>query len=379
MSEPIRVLRVVGKMDRGGLETIIMNTYRIIDRTKIQFDFVVHAKEKGLYDDEIKNLGGKIFYIEKYKGNNHFRYKKKWTNFLKNHEEYKVIHGHIRSTASIYLKIAKKFGLITIAHSHNISSGKNIAALSKDYLQKRIRYIADYFLACSTPAGKWLFGNDIIKQSNFKVIPNGIDVRKYAYNPSSRVVLRKKYHLEEDNIVIGNIGRFHPQKNHRFLLMIFKEVVKMNPKAKLMIVGDGSLRSEIEKRIKDYGLTDNVLLLGVRDDVPDLLQIMDVFLFPSLFEGFGNVVVEAQSSGLPCVISTNIPLEVKLTSLVECIDLKNSSKFWANKVIEVLSGFCRDNTEHIIIEKGFDIHPITIWYDNFYTSLNKGEKVEFNF
>lgn len=377
MIEPIRILRVVGKMDRGGLETIIMNSYRVIDKTKIQFDFVVHTNEKCDYDDEIQSLGGKIYRVPKYNGKNHLKYRRAWNDFFKNHKEYKIVHGHIRSTASIYLAIANKYGLTTIAHSHNISSGKNITAFVKNVFQKKIRKIADYLFACSIPAGKWLFGKNVVNKSYFKVVPNGIDVKKYAFSSTKRDVLREKL-LLNDNIVVGNVGRFHSQKNHKFLISIFKEIYKQNSKAKLLLVGDGKLRNKIEKWICDFDLSENVLLLGVRNDVPDLLQVMDIFLFPSLFEGFGNVVVEAQSSGLPCLLSNNIPSEVKLTELVSYLDLKEKPIVWSTKVLEILESSNRSNTEDLIFQKGFDIHPITEWYESFYVKIHNGETVDFS-
>ena len=373
MLEPVRILRVVSKMDRGGLETIIMNTYKLIDRTKVQFDFIVHTKEKGHFDDEIKNLGGRIFYVPKYTFFNHFYYKHSWNIFFKNHRDYKVIHGHIRSTASIYLLIAKKYGLVTIAHSHNISSGNKFTSLIKDLLQVKIKYIADYFLACSLPAGKWLFGKNITKKPNFKVVPNGIDVSKFRYDISTREKIRKNYDIDNNRIVIGHVGRFHTQKNHKFLISIFFELTKINSNVLLLLIGDGKLRKNIEKRVLKLGLKEKVLFLGVRNDVPDLLQIMDVFLFPSLFEGFGNVVVEAQSSGLPCIISNKVPNEVILTDLVKQIDLKQGKKFWVEKINEILSGFHRDITDDLVIKSGFDVNPIAKWYENFYINIKDGK------
>jgi glycosyltransferase involved in cell wall biosynthesis len=373
MSTPIRVLRVVGRMDRGGLETIIMNAYRIIDRDKLQFDFVVHTEDECAYDEEIRSLGGRIYRVPSYNGKNHFQYINAWKKFFQEHQEYKVIHGHVRSTASIYLKIAKSFGLTTIAHSHNTSSGRNIQAIIKNVLQLSIRKYADYLFACSTPAGKWLFGENVTNKSNFRVIPNGIHAKKYVYNPDIQAEVKKEFGIT-DQLIIGHVGRFHKQKNHHFLLSVFKKINEMNPNTILMLVGDGSLRSEITKQINEYGLTNKVIMTGSRNDVHRLMQAMDVFVFPSLFEGFGNVIVEAQAAGLPCIVSDTIPNEVELTNLVEFINLKQSPEFWANQILLNMNNeMDRKNTTEEIIRAGFDVFSIAKWYEEFY--IKNSEKV----
>jgi glycosyltransferase involved in cell wall biosynthesis len=366
MGAPVRVLRVVGRMNRGGLETIIMNAYRIIDREKLQFDFVVHTEEECAYDEEIRSLGGRIFNMPSYNGKNHFQYVKAWRNFFQEHPEYKVIHGHVRSTASIYLKIAKGFGLTTIAHSHNTSSGRNLQAIVKNALQLPIRYYADYLFACSTPAGKWLFGENVTSKSNFKVIPNGIDSQKYTYNPEISAEVKRDFGIG-DEVVIGHVGRFHKQKNHLFLLSVFKEINRKNPNTILMLVGEGSLRNQITKQVEECGLTNKVIMTGSRNDVPRLMQAMDIFVFPSLFEGFGNVIIEAQAAGLPCIVSSTIPKEVELTSLVDFVPLNKSAEFWASKILSKLSRKVeRTNTAGQIIMAGFDVYPIAKWYQDFY-------------
>ncbi|WP_442594315.1 glycosyltransferase family 1 protein [Neobacillus sp. D3-1R] len=366
MSSPIRVLRVVGRLDRGGLETIIMNAYRIIDREKLQFDFVVHTEDECIYNEEIRSLGGRIYSVPTYNGKNHFQYVKAWKEFFQTHPEYKVIHGHVRSTASIYLRIAKNFGLTTIAHSHNTSSGMNLQAIAKNVLQLPIRYSADYLFACSTPAGKWLFGENVVNKSNFKVIPNGIQSNKYIFNSDIREEVKKEFNITNE-IVVGHIGRFHQQKNHSFLISVFKKIHEQNPNTILMLVGEGNLREKVTNQIKDYGLEDKVIMTGSRNDVHRLLQAMDIFVFPSHFEGFGNVIIEAQASGLPCVISNTIPSEVEVTNLVKFIDLDKSTDYWAKEVLtKINESLYRRDTSEEIIKAGFDVFPIAKWYEEFY-------------
>lgn len=226
MKEKIRILHVLGGLNRGGAETMVMNVYRNIDRSKIQFDFIIHTTEKCDYEDEIKNLGGEIYRVPRYNGKNHIVYKNVWHKFFRLHSEYKIIHGHLRSTAAIYLNIAKKYKLKTIAHSHNTSSGSGVAAVIKNVMQIPIRYIADYLFACSDDAGKWLFGKNVINNKKYRIIENSIDCDSYMYNDHLRNNMRKSLDLN-DKYVIGHVGRFNIQKNHEFLLEVFLNCKKV--------------------------------------------------------------------------------------------------------------------------------------------------------
>lgn len=368
MTEPIRVLQVFAQMNRGGAETMIMNLYRNIDRKKVQFDFVVHTKEKCDYDEEIASLGGSIYYIPRYSGKNHLQYKKAWNLFFKEHPKYKLIHGHVRSTAAIYLKIAKKYNLVTIAHSHNTSSGSGISAVAKNFMQYPIRNTADYLLACSKIAGEWLYGEKTCTKDNFYILNNAIDAKKFAINEEIRNGKRKEFHLEE-KLVVGHIGRFHTQKNHTFLIDIFKAVSDQNENAVLMLVGDGELRQSIDKKVQDLGMDDKVIFTGVRSDIPELLQAMDVFAFPSLYEGLPVTLVEAQASGLPCIVSDTITDEVYFTDLIKSLNLNSSLNEWVDEILKYSKDSMRRNITNEIIDAGYDIEKNSNWVENFYAKL----------
>lgn len=364
MIEPIRILHVLGALNRGGAETFVMNVYRNIDREKVQFDFIIHTEEKCDYTDEIINMGGRIYSIPKYKGTNHFHYINKWREFYNHHKEYKVVHGHMRSTASIYLKIARKFGIITIAHSHSTSSGTGIEAIVKNVMQIPIKYRADYLFACSNDSGKWLFGNKI-NNSNFFVVKNGIDVNKYPFDNKIRERIRAEFEIDNDTFVIGHVGRFSYPKNHEFLIKAFFEYEKLDTKCKLLLVGKGPEIYKIREIVNRLKLTDKVIFTGVRDDVNEVLQAMDIFVFPSRFEGFGIVTIEAQASGLFCIVSNNVPEEIEVTSNVGFIALEKGSKEWANYIFKN-KNYKRINSIDSVIEAGYDIKTTSDFLQDIY-------------
>ncbi|WP_444659805.1 glycosyltransferase family 1 protein [Caproiciproducens sp. R2] len=362
-----RILQVFSAMNAGGAETFIMNIYRHIDRSKIQFDFIVQTHDKCFYDDEIYDLGGKIYYIPKLTSNNYFTYRKAWNTFFKRHKgEYHIIHGHAQGTAAIYLSIARKHELITFIHSHNTSSaGNKIIAFAKDIFQYPIRWIADEKFACSEDAAIWLYGKKQVKNRNINIIQNAIDIEKFSFSQFKREVKRKELQLQ-NKFVVGHIGRFNPQKNHLFLLDIFKAIHDRNRNAILLLIGDGELRPQIEKKIIQLGLEDSVILTGVRMDTAELYQAMDVFVFPSLFEGLGIVSIEAQAAGLRCIVSDVIPHEALITDLIEPMSLQASPLEWAKKILKYSNGYERKDTLEQIREAGYDIKEQAKWLEKFY-------------
>lgn len=366
MNKPIRVLQVLGRLDRGGAEMMIMNLYRNIDRKKIQFDFVIHTNEECDFSQEVYDLGGKIHNIPRYTGKNHLAYKKSWRELFEKYPEYKIVHGHMRSTASIYIKIAKKYGLNTIVHSHSTSSrGSRIEQLVKNILQIPIRYIADYYLACSLDAGKWLFGNNIQDKSNFLIIKNAIDLNEFNYDSKIRQQIRKKYNIE-NKMVLGHVGNFTTAKNHLFLLDVFFELQKKRDDVILILIGDGELKEKIQKKISNLGIESKVIRLGSSGKVNNYLQAMDLFLFPSIFEGLGIAAIEAQATGLPCVISENIPNEVCITNLVRKISISSYDK-WVEYLLMVEPK--RVDCTNDIIENGYEIRSQVKKLQSFYLKI----------
>ncbi len=366
MNNPIRVLQVIGIMNRGGAEAMIMNLYRSIDRSRVQFDFVENSFEPAAFDEEIGALGGKIYRCPHYCGTNHFAYKRWWVDFFKTHaNEYSIVHGHLGSTAAIYLKLAKKYGLYTIAHSHNTWFSTNLKEWIYMAYAYPTRHIADHFFACSMAAGVSRYGKRIVNDvQRFTLINNAIDASKFVYHPQTRQRLRKAFGLQ-GKTVIGHIGRFNPQKNHPFLLDIFAEIHRMNASSVLMLVGDGDTRKEAQEKAKALHLSEAVIFMGVRSDIADLLQVMDVLVFPSLFEGLPVTVIEAQSSGLPCLLSDRITQECKLTPETCFFSLEASCAEWASKALKMAEKERKD-TSQWIREAHYDIVENAQWLQQFY-------------
>lgn len=361
--KPIRVLQVVGRMHRGGLETMIMNLYRNIDRTKVQFDFLVHYDNPGDYDEEIRELGGNIYSAPVMEHHNFFKYKKELKKIFKEHS-YAIVHGHWTALGIFYLKEAKKHGAkIRIAHSHNTKSGRGIKAFIIDLLQIRLERIANFYFSCSEDASPWLFSKKLIDNGKVIVIHNAIDVAQYIYNREKRNQIRKNLSIE-DKLIIGHIGRFSYQKNHSFLLEIFEKVLMEKTEAELWLIGTGEDFVNIKQRIEEKGLTSNVRLWGVRDDIADLMQAMDIFTLPSRFEGLGIVLVEAQAAGLPCVASDAVPREVNLTGNVEFLPLSKPSD-WAEKIMS-FQDFERKDMTKKIVQAGYDIQEQAQKLQEFY-------------
>lgn len=360
----VRVLHVVTDMRRGGLETMLMNYYRKMDRDKVQFDFLEHRQEESDYDREILGLGGKVYRIPRL---NPFsmHYKSILYKFFKEHPEYQIVHVHQDCLSSIILKVAEKCGVkVRIAHSHSNNQDKNLKYLLKLYFKQRISRYATHLFACSEDAGNWMFGG-----SEFEIINNAIDTKKYEYSVEKRKKIREILGINNNTLVVGHVGRFSPPKNHTYLLQIFQRISEKTD-AVLLLVGDGTLRLEIETKIKQLHLEQKVILTGVRNDVADLLQAMDVFVLPSKYEGLGIVAIEAQTSGLPCIVSDGVSKECKQTELVWQIPLSENIDTWVRNILKATQ-IERVSQCKQVRENGYDLQENAIKLMNFYMQQMK--------
>ena len=367
MSKPIRVLHVIGIMNRGGAETMIMNLYRHIDRSKVQFNFVENSSEPAAFDEEILSLGGRIYRCPHYNGKNHFTYVKWWNDFFEAHpKEYPIVHGHLGSTAAIYLSIAKKYGAYAIAHSHSSGTDHSLRSYLYQMMSYNTRNVADYFFACSEAAGKDRFGRKVISGDHYAVLNNAIDVNRFSYNPSVRKAVRDELGIGQNQLVVGQIGRYTKEKNHEFILKVFSELKKMDSNARLLMIGDGPLHTQIMQAAEQSGLSSDVIFTGVRSDVERLVQAMDVFVLPSLYEGLPVTMVEAQAAGLPCIISDKVPPECILTEgLVDVLPLSAEPEIWAAKILEK-KNLPRTDRRNEIAAHGFDITTEAVKLQEFY-------------
>lgn len=367
MTKPIRILHVVVNMNRGGAETLIMNLYRNIDRSEVQFDFLT-CKE-GVFDPEIKELGGIVHRIPYVSDAGHFGYIKSLNHFFSNNSDYQIVHTHLNQMSGLVVRTAKKHGIkYCITHSHNTGGeGSFLAKGYKWYSSLYIPFNSDFTFACSEAAAKWLFGS---KANHVKLLNNGIEPELFRYSPEVRKIKRNELGIYDAQLVIGHIGRFTKQKNHQFLIGIFADLVKRRPDSILLLCGDGVLRKEIESRVEELNIQENVKFLGVRSDVNQLLQAFDVFLFPSFHEGLPVTLIEAQAAGVPCMISDEITDEVDLgLGLIKYLNI-NSIDLWVSE----LKSFKSDQRDlnHIKInqirERGYDIKSTSSWLQDFYLS-----------
>ena len=329
---PIRILHVLNGLECGGAETLVMNLFRNIDRTKVMFDFVVHTAKEGFYEKEALNLGARIFRLPAYKIYNHIGYCKAWKNLLSQHPEWRTVHGHVYSIASVYLKIAKEKGRTTICHCHGVSNGNGLKGKIKDLYKLNICKYSDYKLACSESSALWMYGKKAVAEKKTKVLYNGIDLSKYSFDHKERVAVREKYGIREDTVLLGHTGRFSDCKNHSFLIDVFKEYNKKNPNSMLMLIGDGERRKNIEEQVVNAGLENKVVFTGIQANVSRYLQAMDLFLFPSLYEGLGIALIEAQANGLRCVVtdSESVPKESNISGETDFELLK--SDLWVKAI-----------------------------------------------
>lgn len=365
-----KVLHIVSSMNRGGLETFIMNVYRVINRNKIQFDFLV-TSEKNDFADEIKKLGGELYYISP-RNRGLVKYRKNVLSFFNAHKnEYIAVHQHSSSLTSIFpLEVAEKTGVKTrIIHSHNSKiKGSKLHYLIHYYNKLRIGKIATHFFACSELAQNWLFKNTS-SLAKSEIIYNGIIPNDFSYDSYKRDNFRKMLNINNNTFAICHVGSFTTQKNHTFLLDIFSELIKISDKYHLFLIGDGPLKSKIISKIDSLSLNDKVTLLGVRDDVNLLMQGFDCFLLPSLFEGLPVVLVEAQASDLLVVCSDTISKMSKISENIEFVPLEYTAYKWATIIDDKLKTIDRKDNSNIIKEAGFDITTTALKLKKIYLDI----------
>lgn len=349
-NEVIRVVHIIGKMVGGGVESFLLNYYKNIDRTKIQFDFIIDSDSTLIPRNEIELLGGKIYEVTPYQ--HIFSYIRDIRKILKENN-YKIVHAHMNTLSIFPLYAAWRERIpIRIAHSHSTTNKKEWKKnILKNLLKPFSKVFATDYFACSEHAGRWLFGNKAFNEGKVKIIRNAINTDNFKYNKEIRNSLREELGLK-DKFVLGHAGRFVKQKNHEFLIDLFNILYKENHKFKLLLIGQGPLENQIKNKVNSLKLNENVIFCEQRDDVNRYMQAMDCFVFPSLYEGLGIVVIEAQCAGLKCICSTEVPKETKMSNLITFVELSNIEK-WKEKIME--ENYIRENKCKEIKDNGYDI------------------------
>ncbi len=343
-------------MNAGGAETFLMKVYRNIDRERYQMDFCINVKEKCFYEDEILAMGGKIYRIPS-KSENLKEFKRQLTQIIKDNGYDHVLRITSSAMGFMDLKIAKKAGAsVCCARSSNASDGNSLKSKIAHRLGRVLygKYV-DVAFAPSDLAAAYTFGQKAYDDGRVSILHNAVDLDVFYYDDNQRKNIRQELGISDDKVVIGHVGRFMEQKNHSFLAEIFKSVHEKNDKTVLLLVGDGPLRESFTQKIKDYGLLDNVIFTGIRSDIPKILSAMDVFVFPSFFEGMPNTVIEAQATGLPCIISDTITRGADITGLVDYTSLNDDVSVWRDSVIARFSTPRRDTRDDLISQR-YDIN-----------------------
>lgn len=351
-----RLLCIVGGMNAGGAETFLMKLYRGLDKSKYQMDFCVSKPQKGFYDDEILSMGGKIYHV-KAKSKNPFASFKSIYKIVKENNYNYVMRVSQHSLSALEL-LAAKFGGAKVRVFRS-SNSKTMKGGLDAFLHRIFKFlpncVANVKIAPSIPAAQFMFSKRNIKRGNILYLNNGIALDKFSFSSENRKKIREELGLIDETL-LGHIGRFAPQKNHATLIKIFSEYAKTNSEAHLMLVGEGELEDDIRNQIKQLGIADKVHFMGIRKDIPALLSAMDVFVFPSLYEGMPNTVIEAQANGLPCIIADTVTPEVVICKNVTMLSLSDLNS-WVN-AIDSAKRVPSNRNQESLRENGYDIDNV---------------------
>lgn len=331
MTEPIRVLHVFGALDSGGVSNFVMNVYRHIDRTQVQFDFAMTSGKTGLFDEQVLAMGGRIFYFDPAHS-----LIDNLQDVLQDNGPFAVVHSHVFFYSGLVLRAAKHAGVpVRIAHAHNAHTGES-RSLPRLAYERGMRLLiwryATLLLGCSEKACRYVFGDAAMRDARCHVLSDGIDCDRFAFRAEVRSEMRAAYGLD-GRFVVGHVGHFTAAKNHEKILRVFAALCRRRQDAALLLVGDGELEADVRRMAQELEIADRVVFAGAMQDVERAYQAMDVFLFPSRYEGFGMAVVEAQASGLACVASDVVPEETNASGRVTYLPLRAPDTVWAEAVL----------------------------------------------
>lgn len=333
-NQPIRVLHATPRMQREGIQSFLMNLYRNIDREKVQFDFLVHSMEDGAFDAEIEQMGGHIYRVHRMSSLHFLHYNREVAQVLKGYP-YKIVHSHINLLSSFTLKVAMAQGIpVRIAHSHSSSIlDSGFKRLIKLYARNQMPKYATHCFACSKDAAVWQFGKEFCDNGKVRFIPNGIEIAKYSFSLEKRRTIRRALKIGDEDFVIGHVGAFRKVKNHSFLAQVFAELKKLKPNAKLLLVGSGEMEEDTRCKLDELGVLDDTIFAGSVANVCDYYSAMDIFVFPSVYEGLGIALVEAQAAGLPCFVSDTVAGDAALSEQYYTLSLQDPPSIWGESIL----------------------------------------------
>ena len=370
----IKILMVLGNTRMGGVQALILNILRNIDLNKFHIDFAInfYAESNGI-EDECRKYGCKFYILPYFKIYNYMSYKRNWTKFLKQHN-YDIVYAHSTNSASIFLKIAKRLEMKTISHSHSAGfRGGIIERMAKKYFARGVGEVSDYWFACSDKAAIRLYGKDYANYKHYYAIPNAIDAAKYLFNNDIRTRIRKQYGIGDETMLYGHVGTFSTPKNHKFLIEIFENILKLHPNSALICCGAGALQPAIANMAKENNISDKVIFAGVVNNVNEIMMGMDAFIFPSLFEGFPVSILEAQAAGLSITMSDVITTEVDLTNLVHRCNLEETAETWASRIINNSTPTNRSYYNDIVANSEYNIKKTVKKFEKLYEELVKSK------
>ena len=367
----IKILTIVSGLDGGGVENILLNYYKNMDRDQVHIDFIVHSQHQGKLEKTFKEMGCQIYHVTP----KTISLKKNIIDiyYIMKNNDYDIVHSRMNVKGVTHLITAWVCGIkVRMIHNHLAYRPKTrMMSIISFVAQITCKLFATHWLACSKDAAIEMFGKKAVNTNKVIILNNAIEANTFEFNPRKRKILRDEFNIH-GKFVVGMVGRFHEQKNHEFMLKIFREILNRNAKAVLMLVGDGELHNQIYEKTSLLQLKNNVIFTGIRNDVPDILQGMDIFVLPTKYEGFGNVLIEAQAAGLKTFTSLEgVPKATKVTALIEYISLKKSAAYWAEKILGYSSGYKRVSQKECIKAAGFDIEDNAFFLQELYINAVK--------
>lgn len=368
--KPIRIAQIIGKAVISGVDSVVMNYYRHIDKSRVQFDFFMDGYNKTPLDEEILDLGGRIIKLTPYEKSMYKNMSECRAAFEKN--RYTIVHSHLNTLSVFPLYAAYRAGVpVRIAHNHSTTSrGEFKRNLMKQVLRPFSKIFATHYAACGNYPARWLFGTKTVRQGNVRLIKNAVDTLRFYPDTKAGSRIRKEFGLES-RFIVGHVGRFVFPKNHEFIVRVFAEVYKKNQNAALILVGTGELESDVRRLVKELGIEQAVIFTGLRRDIPDFLNAFNVFFLPSRYEGLPVVGMEAQAAGLPCLMSDAVPPDTAVTPLVEFFPLTAAVGDWADKLLSYENREKKSYPD-LLRNSGFEIkqeaEKLCCWYED----LQKG-------